>query len=150
MNTAEEAPIEGDKMKRHGYLIAAILFFCILAAALKASAETATLEWDANATQPDGYRIYAQTTTTGEYAKPPVWEGPGTVNTCTIEFAEPEQVRFVATAFIRGGLDGRIIESEYSNEVIWTPTSMKPEAPKGLRLIIEKIIGWIKNGNWKS
>ena len=135
---------------RQGCLFVAILFFCILAAALKASAETVTLEWDANATQPDGYRIYAQMTTTGEYAKPPVWEGPGTVTTCTIEFAEPKQVRFVATAFINGNLDNTEIESGYSNEVIWTPTSMQPEAPKGFRVLIDKIIGWFRTGVWRS
>ena len=135
---------------RQGCLFVAILFFCILAAALKASAETVTLEWDANATQPDGYRIYAQMTTTGEYAKPPVWEGPGTVTTCTIEFAEPKQVRFVATAFVRGNLDNAEIESGYSNEVIWTPTSMQPEAPKGFRVLIDKIIGWFRTGVWRS
>ena len=115
-----------------------------------ANAETVTLAWDANTVQPDGYRIYAQTTKDGAYSKPPVWEGPGTVTACTIEFAEPEQVRFVATAFVRGNLDNAEIESGYSNEVIWTPTSMKPEAPKGFRVLIEKIIGWFKTGAWKS
>ena len=127
-----------------------IVIAVLLLMASTASAETVNLAWDANTVPPDGYRIYAQTTKDGAYAKPPIWEGPGTVTTCSIEFTEPQQVRFVATAFIRGNLDGVEIESGHSNEVIWTPTSMKPEAPKGLRLIIEKIIGWIKNGNWKS
>ncbi len=125
------------------------LLLVLLLAGL-ASAETVNLAWDANAVQPDGYRIYAQTTKDGAYAKPPIWEGPGTVTACSIEFAEPEQVRFVATAFVRGNLDNAEIESGYSNEVIWTPTSMQPEAPKGLRLIIEKIIGWFRAGGWKS
>ena len=115
-----------------------------------ASAEQVTLAWDANTVEPDGYRIYAQTTQTGAYAKPPVWEGPGTVTTCTIEFTEPKQVRFVATAFVRGNLDNAEIESGYSNEVIWTPTSMQPEAPKGFRVLIDKIIGWFRTDNWKS
>ena len=127
-----------------------IAIAALLLLASTASAETVNLAWDANAVQPDGYRIYAQTTKDGAYAEPPVWEGPGTVTTCTIEFAEPEQVRFVATAFVRGNLDNAEIESGYSNEVIWTPTSMQPEAPKGFRVLIEKIIGWFRTGVWRS
>lgn len=128
-------------------LITAIVLLTITTIA---NAELVTLAWDKNAVEPDGYRIYAQTTQTGAYTKPPVWEGPGTVTTCTIEFAEPKQVRFVATAFVRGNLDNAEIESGYSNEVIWTPTSMKPEAPKGFRVLIDKIIGWFRTGQWKS
>ena len=127
-----------------------LIAIALLLLASTASAETVNLAWDANAVQPDGYRIYAQTTKDGAYAKPPIWEGPGTVTACSIEFAEPEQVRFVATAFIRGNLDGVEIESGHSNEVIWTPEGMKPEAPSGFRVIIEKIIGWFRTGQWKS
>ena len=131
-------------------LFTVTVFLVLSLAAGAAWAETVTLAWDANTVQPDGYRIYAQTTKDGAYAKPPVWEGPGTVRTCTIEFAEPEQVRFVATAFIRGNIDGAEIESGHSNEVVWTPAGMTPQAPSGFRVIIEKIIGWFKTGSWKS
>lgn len=128
-------------------LLSSVAIVLIMVSA--ASAGQVSLAWDPNAVPPDGYRIYAKTAT-GAYSTVPVWEGDGSNTTCTVDVVDDKQTAFVATAFIRGGLDGKFIESGYSNEVIWTPVEMKPEAPKGFRLIIEKIIGWFRTGQWRS
>lgn len=99
--------------------------------AVVAQAAQVTLAWDANAVPPDGYRIYARTA--DGYGQVPVWEGDGLKTTCTInDLDDARQTAFVATAFVRGGIDGRIIESGHSNEVVFTPPGMVPEAPRNL------------------
>ena len=125
------------------------LLFVLLTITTIANAGLVSLAWDPNAVPPDGYRIYSKTTT-GAYGTVPIWEGDGSNTTCTVNVVDDKQTAFVATAFVRGNLDNAEIESGYSNEVIWTPVGMQPEAPKGFRVLIDKIISWFRTGVWKS
>lgn len=98
--------------KRRGCLFVAILFFCLLAAVIKANAGQVSLAWDPNMTPPDRYEIYAVKVSTGrnpltvsfDYTKP-AWSG--TATTCTLSGLEDGQLYvFVCRAFVGDSQSG--------------------------------------------
>ncbi len=110
-----------------------ILFFLFLLFARSAVAAQVTLAWDANAPDPDGYRLYYKTGSSG-----PPYNGIGALegdSPITIELAElsdpdnpehainglsdTETYFFVVTAYDSGGN-----ESGYSNEVSYIPPTL--------------------------
>jgi hypothetical protein len=91
------------------------------------------LAWDANATAPEGYRIFmAQGDAPFDYAAP-AWQGATT--SCTVaDLAEGTTYRFVARAYVGA------LESADSNVVVYTvpvkePAVIYQQQPR--RLVIE-------------
>lgn len=131
-------------MKRSILLLLALAFtlMSVLAFAGLVRAASVTLEWDANVPAPTGYRIYMRTG--AAYGTTPAWQG--TATTCTIpNVSDALQTAFVATAYQVGNLDGEILESEHSNEVVFSPPGIQPQPPKGLRAWIVQAIRWLFN-----
>ena len=108
-----------------------------------ASAAEVTLEWDPNNPAPAGYRLYARQGATYDY-QTPIWQGQEI--TATVTVPDDSQTAFVVRAYIVGNIDSSIIESDDSNEVIFTPDTMKPPSPNGLLLkVIENLTKAIEN-----
>ena len=103
-------------------------------------AGTVNLAWDANTEPVTGYRIYMRTG--AQYGTTPVWQGTGV--TCTVTVVDDLQTAFVATAYLTGNIDGTIMESGHSNEVVYTPDSMKPQPPKSLRSLLIQAWNWLR------
>lgn len=77
---------------------------------------TVSLQWDANDSSPEGYRIFVREDSQAYNYNDPIWQGNAT--TCTLMgFVEGVTYHFVARAF-----EGEL-ESADSEEVIYTPAS---------------------------
>ncbi len=125
--------------------IALILFGLILSANITLAA-TATLAWDASSSAGVvGYAIFARDYTHGyDYAQP-IWKGTGLA--CTVTVPDDRSTAFVARAYGWGpyNLEGerQEIQSDNSNEVVFTPTVTKPEPPRNfLSKLIAAVMGF--------
>lgn len=132
------------------------LFVLVLFASGIALAENVTLQWDAN-TEPDlaGYKIYYKAgdvsgapyngvgaMLNGVPAPSPV--DVGNVTEVTLDMPDDSKFIFTATAYDN---ESPRLESDYSNEVVWSPSYMgkPPEPPKSLlEKILESVSGWFK------
>lgn len=113
---------------------------CVLCLVSVALAEPVSLAWDPNSDNVTGYRLYARTGNTYDYANP-IWEG--SLTTCTVDVAADLQTAFVVRAYRVLNLTGEVQQSGDSNEVIYTPDALAnpPSTPNGLFIkAIEEII----------
>jgi len=111
-------------MKRSVYILIVFLLTCLAVVALSVS-----LAWDAS---PDasvtGYKIY-RGTNSGNYN---YVTNVGNVTNCTIPLPM-ENVGYVTYFFAATAYDGSGLESDFSNEVSYTPPKPRPVPVTGLR-----------------